>query len=372
MRAHDVFLLHAYSPRNSGDGLLVKLSLEAIRAAGIHRRVTVVCLDKAAFANYLDDPDVELISLAEFVLRTAVRVVSRRPAIFFGVGGGYLRSGNRAEGWKALIAHGTQILCAAISAGSRTIYLPQSVGPFNGLPGFLLKRLIRRCVGTIFLRDDKSNQELRHWRGIRIGDLVVLEIARRVQLTVVQPAIDRQKVYFVFRDLSGKPYSDAYLRNVKRLAQLIPDAEFVLQSSGRGNSDDEFYRRVFGIECRTSLREALQQRDAIVVSVRLHGSLESVLAGVPSIHLSYERKGVAAYRDLGLDEYVFHASDFDPAAIATLVEQLRTVPHLFWHRLNTASANRYDELLEYIRNETRHFDHAADGRKFLASRDRSL
>jgi polysaccharide pyruvyl transferase WcaK-like protein len=299
-------------------------------------------------------------------------VVSRRPAIFFGVGGGYLRSGNRAEGWKALIAHGTQILCAAISAGSRTIYLPQSVGPFNGLPGFLLKRLIRRCVGTIFLRDDKSNQELRHWRGIRIGDLVVLEIARRVQLTVVQPAIDRQKVYFVFRDLSGKPYSDAYLRNVKRLAQLIPDAEFVLQSSGRGNSDDEFYRRVFGIECRTSLREALQQRDAIVVSVRLHGSLESVLAGVPSIHLSYERKGVAAYRDLGLDEYVFHASDFDPAAIATLVEQLRTVPHLFWHRLNTASANRYDELLEYIRNETRHFDHAADGRKFLASRDRSL
>jgi len=372
MRAHDVFLLHAYSPRNSGDGLLVKLSLEAIRAAGIHRRVTVVCLDKAAFANYLDDPDVELISLAEYVLRTAVRVVSRRPAIFFGVGGGYLRSGNRAEGWKALIAHGTQILCAAISAGSRTIYLPQSVGPFNGLPGFVLKRLIRRCVGTIFLRDDKSNQELQHWRGIRIGDLVVLEIARRVQLTVVQPAIDRQKVYFVFRDLSGKPYSGAYLRNVKRLAELIPDAEFVLQSSGRGNSDDDFYRRVFGIECRTSLREALQQRDAIVVSVRLHGSLESVLAGVPSIHLSYERKGIAAYRDLGLDEYVFHASDFDPAAIATLVEQLRTVPHLFWHRLNTASANRYDELLEYIKNETRHFDHAADGRKLLASRDRSL
>ena len=69
MKTPEVFLLHAYSPRNSGDGLLVKLSLRAIRSAGIVGPVTVVCLDKAAFAGYLDDTNVELISLAQFVVR---------------------------------------------------------------------------------------------------------------------------------------------------------------------------------------------------------------------------------------------------------------------------------------------------------------
>ena len=45
MNAPDYYLLHAYSSHNSGDGLLVKLSLKAIRAAGVTRTITVVCLD---------------------------------------------------------------------------------------------------------------------------------------------------------------------------------------------------------------------------------------------------------------------------------------------------------------------------------------
>lgn len=66
MKTPDVYLLHAYSSRNSGDGLLVKLSLRAIREAGFRQRVTVVCLDPASFVGYLDDSLVELISLWQF------------------------------------------------------------------------------------------------------------------------------------------------------------------------------------------------------------------------------------------------------------------------------------------------------------------
>ncbi|WP_035474576.1 polysaccharide pyruvyl transferase family protein [Burkholderia sp. WSM2230] len=371
MRTPEVFLLHAYSPRNSGDGLLVNLSLRAIRAAGIRVPITVVCLDKAAFAGYLDDNNVELVSLPQFVSRVVRRIGSVRPAIFFGVGGGYLRSGTLSEGWKALIAHGTQIAGAAVGGrSSRTVYLPQSVGPFRGLSGFMLKALIRRHVDTIFLRDDKSSEELQHRKAVRTGDLVVLEIGKHLQIPVAALTTqERRKVFFVFRDLSGKPYSDVYLTNIKRLVELIPDTEFALQSSGRGNSDDVFYRRTFGVECRTSLRDIVRRRDAIIVSVRLHGSLESVLAGVPSVHLSYERKGHAAYGDLGIDDYVFHAGDFDPQKVADVVERLRNDPSPFWNSLDKASANRYDELVEYIKNEVQLFDHIADGRKLLARRN---
>lgn len=374
MKTPEVFLLHAYSPRNSGDGLLVKLSLRAIRSAGIVGPVTVVCLDKAAFAGYLDDTNVELISLAQFVVRIVRRIGSMRAAIFFGVGGGYLRSGTLSEGWKALIAHGTQIAGTALGGRrSRTVYLPQSVGPFKGMSGVILKALIRRHVDTIFLRDDKSREELQHRRGVRTGDLVVLEIGKHLQIPAIALTTqERRKVFFVFRDLSGKPYSEVYLKNIRRLVELIPDAGFALQSSGRGNSDDVFYQRTFGVQCNALLRDIVLRRDAIIVSVRLHGSLESVLAGVPSVHLSYERKGHAAYSDLGIDDYVFHAADFDPVKVADTVERLRNDPTPFWNSLDKASANRYDELVEYIKNEVQLFDHATDGRKLLARRSGNL
>lgn len=174
MKTPDVYLLHAYSSRNSGDGLLVKLSLRAIREAGFRQRVTVVCLDPASFVGYLDDSLVELISLWQFVGRTLACAWLRRAPVFFGVGGGYLRAGTWKEGCKTLVAHGLQIACASLWRPRSRVYLPQSVGPFSSVPGRVLKWLVRRHVDTMFLRDDKSMAELNHRHAVRIGDLVVL------------------------------------------------------------------------------------------------------------------------------------------------------------------------------------------------------
>ncbi len=357
MKTPDVYLLHAYSSRNSGDGLLVKLSLRAIREAGFNQRVTVVCLDPASFVDYLDDPRVELISLWRFVARTLAHAWLRRAPVFFGVGGGYLRAGTWKEGCKTLVAHGLQIVCASLWAPRSRIYLPQSVGPFSAAPGRLLKWLIRRHVDTMFLRDDKSVHELNHRHAVRIGDLVVLEISKRPhapQLASNDSSVrgGRRKVYFVFRDLSDKPYADAYIAKLRRLVELTPDSSLAVQSAGRGNSDDVFYRRVFGIESAPTLRDVIRSEDAIVVSVRLHGSLESVLGGLPSIHIAYERKGQAAYGDLGLSEYAFHAESFDPDAVAASIEKLRRDSAPFWQKLASLSVNRYAELVELVRTET--------------------
>jgi polysaccharide pyruvyl transferase WcaK-like protein len=67
-----------------------------------------------------------------------------------------------------------------------------------------------------------------------------------------------------------------------------------------------------------------------VVSVRLHGALQSVLAGVPAVHLGYERKSWGAYEDLGLGEYVHDARRFDPEAVAAQVRALQADPTSFW------------------------------------------
>jgi glycosyltransferase involved in cell wall biosynthesis/polysaccharide pyruvyl transferase WcaK-like protein len=357
MKTPDVYLLHAYSSHNSGDGLLVKLSLRAIREAGFSQRITVVCLDPASFVGYLDDPQLELISLWQFVARTLLHAWLRRAPVFFGVGGGYLRAGTWKEGCKTLVAHGLQIVCASLWGARSRIYLPQSVGPFSTPPGRVLKWLVRHHVDTIFLRDDKSVSELNHRHGLRMGDLVVLEISKQPHVPPLASTdspirAKRRKVYFVFRDLSGKPYVDAYIAKLRLLVELTPDADLAVQSAGRGNSDDVFYQRVFGIPSAPSLRDVIRSEDAVVVSVRLHGSLESVLGGLPSIHIAYERKGQAAYGDLGLSEYAFHAESFDPYAVAASIEKLRHDPAPFWQKLASFAENRYAELVKVIRDES--------------------
>ena len=91
----------------------------------------------------------------------------------------------------------------------------------------------------------------------------------------------------------------------------------LLQSDvGARNSDSHFYRRL-GLRPVASLESAVDQGlvDA-VVSVRLHGAVQAVLAGVPAVHLSYERKGYSAFADLGVDDYVHPAGSFDPLLVA--------------------------------------------------------
>ncbi|EEA02862.1 conserved hypothetical protein [Burkholderia sp. H160] len=301
-------------------------------------------------------------SIPEFFLARAYELFSKHPTIFFGVGGGYLRSSNKREGLKALIAHGSQILLSRIGIAPRcSIYLPQSVGPFRYGVGNLLRRVICGNVNTIFLRDDKSISELEHRRGIRTGDLAVLEIVRHLPRKECGQYAKNPQIFFVFRDLGSKQYSDKYLQNIKKLKSLLPDAIFAIQSSGRGNSDNTFYEDTLGVKDHVLLKDVLARGNAIVVSVRLHGSLESILEGVPSVHIAYERKGRAAFSDLGLDAYSFHASDFDPDAVAAAVRSIAFNPADYWRCMNVSPACCYSDLLSAIKHDLDKFTDAHNG-----------
>ena len=56
-RTH-VVLLHAYSSKNSGDGLLVDLSINLLKEAfGEMTRVSIIAADPASFSQYPDGRD---------------------------------------------------------------------------------------------------------------------------------------------------------------------------------------------------------------------------------------------------------------------------------------------------------------------------
>jgi len=59
---------------------------------------------------------------------------------------------------------------------------------------------------------------------------------------------------------------------------------------------------------------------------------------VPSVHLSYERKGFGAYSDLGIDRFVHNVFDFDPDLVLSQVAELRADPAPYWNAVGEAVA----------------------------------
>jgi polysaccharide pyruvyl transferase WcaK-like protein len=208
-------------------------------------------------------------------------------------------------------------------------------------------RLLRQAE-AVCVRDDRSLAELNGLENVhRMPDLAVQEVgfsnARR------QPTTGR--VGLVIRSL---PRFQQYVPRLRALIDLLGERVVLLMQSdvGRGNSDSRFMRDL-GLRPQARLKEALADEAVdVVISVRMHGSLETVLTGVPSIHLSYERKGFSAYEDLGIPAWVHHAGRFDPTAVVGQACALIDSPSEYWqridsnrHRLQSARA----ELIDLVR-----------------------
>lgn len=344
-----VVILHAYSATNSGDGLLVNEALQLIRRVDESAQVVVLALDPASFEA---TPDVQfrhpttgrgqtpssarmLIAaarnLASFsLLHPLSRRLIRSADLVVGVGGGYMRSNSLLTAVKFALAHLPQLIGARRSRYA--VYLPQSIGPMRwGLRGTVLRAL--RMLDVVAVRDGRSAQLLQSVpSAVRLPDTALLPIKD----LKVAPKIGTGRVGLVARDLGATPRTRAYESGIRALADEF-GASVVAQATGRGNDDRRFYAKL-GLESSGSLRTALQsdERPSVLVSVRLHGAIESIRAGVPAVHLSYERKGWGAYEDLGIAEYVHNAFDFDEQLVAEQVEFLRADPTQYWHSVEQA------------------------------------
>ena len=361
-----IAVIHAYSRVNVGDGLLVDLTLERLGRVGITVvDCTVVALDAASFADLphvvaVGTPgraiDRDLVVAAGKAVGVAGAAVSPRLAAgaaasalaaadgFVAVGGGYLRTGTRTNAVGTLVNHLPQLLAASRS-DRPSIYLPQSIGPLDGPVGKVVGRGLRG-VTSVHARDDRSVAALDGRANVtRTPDLAVLDVAERVDTSAVADASG-------IPVLVGRALGDApdYPDRLRDLARRLGTVSWGVQAEGSAAKSDRTFYDGLGITPDGRLLELLDEgATGPVVSVRLHGALQSVLAGVPAVHLGYERKSWGAYEDLGIAEYVHDARRFDPIAVAAQVEALRADPTPFWsaiaalatrHRRRVGAAHR--------------------------------
>jgi polysaccharide pyruvyl transferase WcaK-like protein len=355
-----VVLLHAYSRRNSGDGLLVDLSVALLREAlGAQTRVAVIAADPASFPEYDEVYAAPVLGHAGAArVRQALAACAGRAShgvaqlqarldaadLVVGVGGGYLRARTAAQAVKLEIGHMLQMR-AARAAGKPTVYLPQSIGPAlaggRALSDGFGARLTELLGGfsSVFVRDDRSLSFMaRAGNAMRAPDLAVLEFERQHDAVLARAAQRDGAVRHVALVLREAPSWDQhkrlhYAHAVRRLGRLLAGQcrlSYAVQSTGRGNDDAAYYRRL-GIDAPLPSLKQLLAGDTpdVVVSVRLHGALEAILHGVPAFHLSYERKGFGAYGDLRVGDWVANAASFDADAIAAHIFAAHAVPG-FW------------------------------------------
>ena len=345
-------VVHAFSRRNAGDGLLTDLTMQRLARAGIQpEQCVVAALDPESFP---DLPNVygvpsepwgrlswRAVGAGAHLLAAGVTVLSgnriaagglaqlaRSASGIVGLGGAYLRAGGVVEAGGCLLNHVPQLALAGASPAP-SVYLPQSIGPLPGPVGAGVRRLLRH-IDTVYARDDQTVAELgRPDNVVAMPDLAVLELAERLG----EPAsvASGDTTILVPRDLGSERYDHAQ----RQLAAIVPDPRWAVQAASVGSRNDAEHIRRLGGTDPVPLRDLLSTTEGgVVISVRLHGALQALLAGWPAIHLSYQRKGWGAYRDLGLAEYVHDARDFDPALVARQAETVRADPQAFFARLH--------------------------------------
>jgi hypothetical protein len=200
------------------------------------------------------------------------------------------------------------------------------------------------------VRDPWSLSDLRGLPNVRqVPDLAVLEMAEH--FAEVVPVDPGGTVGFVARRVDHAAGYEATVTSVA--AELGDAAVWAVQAAGdRTKSDAVHYERL-GVVAEGGLPEMLASGSvSVVVSVRLHGALMALRAGVPAIHLAYDRKGPAAFADLGLDAWCLDVRSLDAGALRARIDGLRTDPSAYWRAVETEIprlVERSGELDEVLR-----------------------
>lgn len=345
-----VALIHCFSGGNAGDGLLVELALERLARLGVTRdQMTIVALDPMSFqylgARVVQAPGDAANRLSRQVLKSAAafipgaerllepaRTVIREADSVIAVGGGYIQADSFHTSAGALLNHGHQLEAAARS-DRPSLYLPQSIGPLHGYIGGVLRRNLQR-IDKVLLRDDASMARFEGWPNVeRIADMAVLKLAEDVRSG--HEIRGGTNVLLIARPLRRFA---SYEDRLRALASKLRNPRWLVQSHVSSNKSDGKFIASLGFTPVGPATEVLSQEPpGVVVSVRLHGALQALIAGRPAVHLAYNSKGFAAYRDLGLDEFVHDANSFDPDVVVDQVAALQRDPSPMQRALHSRS-----------------------------------
>ncbi|WP_432455670.1 polysaccharide pyruvyl transferase family protein [Agarivorans sp. QJM3NY_29] len=339
-----VALMNCYSSKNSGDGLLVELACQYIKKQhGQDTEIIIVCSDPDSFngdyqvlGNEFSRSGIlghvavllKVIGFLLFGRYSAKQYQSLQNCDrFYSVGGGYLRFGSLSEALKTLIVHCSQIAWVKSNINQPHILLSQSIGPLRYVYSAWLSRLLANTE-QVFVRDDKTVAELKNinLQSTRVKDMAVSELIRKFDSLEVSTLPHSSTCILILRDLRrGKAVNHKFLKELEPVLAQFESVVYAVQSEVNSNNDGDFYQQ-YGISDFISVKEALTKYpQALVISVRLHGAIESLLAGFKTFHLSYERKGFGAYQDLNISEYVDNAYNFNSVEVEERVAKLRAM-----------------------------------------------
>lgn len=309
-----VAILQAYSATNLGDKLLVDEAISLLReCTSEHIDFTIAASYPETFKGY------------------DIRFVRSRPSrrgfdsayiallynlnqydLVVGVGGGYLRFGSTRESLKTAIVHLPQLIRAA-TISVPTVYLPQSVGPAPAPLRPILSPILAR-IDKFFARDDTSIREFPGANFVRLPDMALMmanKSNREPHCVSAVPVVS-------IRHLGGSIPAP-----ILELAKALGTFEGYIQSTGGGNDDTRAVQSIAPlrvIDGRELFEHPSERR--VIVAGRLHAALMAINAGHYAIHLSYERKGYAAFSDMNLSNYVYNARSFNPVDVANQVYAL--------------------------------------------------
>lgn len=322
-------IIHGFSAKNLGDGLLVEESIDILQKAfGENIDITLATQYPETFnisgITYLrSGPNKSGYSLPYL---KALRNINSYDFIL-AVGGGYMRFGYPLEAVKTGLVHGPQLLAASL-AKVPSVYLPQSIGPLRGGSKNIVRHFLKD-INRIYLRDARSVEEVNLPNVVRFPDLAALDVNREEARDYSQ--VDETPILQI-RSIRGKVPAGIYT-----VEEMLGDFDSYIQSKTGGNNDVPAtetlkYKRIVSKE---ELLEAYS-KPRVIVAMRLHAALMALRAGHYVIHLSYERKGFGAFDDLGLSDYVYNVNNFDPSQVVAQAQEL----------LNSEDARRaYDNII---------------------------
>lgn len=336
-----IALFNCYSAKNSGDGLLVDLAAEKILQLYPGAQLTIIASDPSSFASrkytvesneffalgFISIPFIllkVLMFLCTGIYKSSLYSKYTNYDLAFSVGGGYLRFGSCLETLKTGVVHLSQLAWISSNFGKSHIALSQSIGPFRFFPKGLLSKFFS-VTTEIHLRDDRSFSDLKFLSGkiYREKDCAVEKFLADIKS---RPSANTErndkKCVVVLRDFRrGEKQTKDIIENIEKSLrdfQII----YATQSTIGGNDDNKFYKK-YGLTTAGLLKEVLSDnKDAIVLSVRLHGALESMMCGHKTFHLSYERKGFGAFEDMGLSAFVDNVYAFKPESVSARLNEL--------------------------------------------------
>lgn len=314
-----ILILHGYSAENIGDGLLVYEAIEFIREAHPKSDITVLSSYPDSFKSienvkYIRSKPYIFGYKAEY-LKYLFNLGSYDSIV--GVGGGYLRTGGFKESIGTLLTHAPQLFAASFF-GKKVVYLPQSIGPLGIFLKIFYKFLLSK-LKTVYIRDDKSVFELNLKNVKRVPDMAILKIANSYRSNNFNNSVDLYKNIPVFsvRKVKGN-IPDLFFK----LVNFYDHYDSYIQSSVGGNNDLEVSSLLNPEYCLSKDELMNANNVRVVIAVRLHAALMAIERGHFVIHLSYERKGFSAFKDLGLEDYVFNVNNFNVDIVKQRIDNL--------------------------------------------------